>query len=373
MIKRTNFILALTSAFLIGYVGHVWAASTVISDGTAAITSTAGDKIYRKRAIENALQNIALSRGQALTSFTIIENGQMLIDQIQTISKMGILSFKVIKEHKKNKQYHVKVEAIVEDQYSEGKKSNHSEICRMTNYPAVDWSFRLRIDPQQFPAWMEINSDWILGKVNGLNFKPKLVLKSSASTKKSSMELYTLFKDSNVSKNTENIYHLFLDLNFTKTQKETFFVKNNIIRLVANSEIRRNGIVIENKSQNYDFILNKKFGLGTPVQSNRKIWEDEKEKIVKSIFEILKNKLDHINCAFIKAELKRKKNKYYINFGALDGITEEDIFVTDTARAEKFYFRVQDLKDRSTQLKLISETNEIELKDKQTVRIVEEL
>ena len=101
MIKIAKFTLALTTAFLIFNARHVWAASTVISEGVAAITSTAGDKIYRKRAIENALQNIAFNREQALTSFTIIENGQMLIDQIQTTSKTGILSFKVIKEQKK--------------------------------------------------------------------------------------------------------------------------------------------------------------------------------------------------------------------------------------------------------------------------------
>ena len=90
----------------------------------ASITSTLGDNIYRKRAIENALQNIAISTGQELTSFTIVENGQMLIDQIQSTSTLGVLSYKVLSERKKNKQYHVKIEAIVGDQL----KQNFDDI-----------------------------------------------------------------------------------------------------------------------------------------------------------------------------------------------------------------------------------------------------
>ena len=81
--------------------GSVNAASTVISEGFATITSSINSKEYRKRAIENALQNIALEREQALTSFTIIENGQMLLDQVRSTSKTGIVSYKILKEAKK--------------------------------------------------------------------------------------------------------------------------------------------------------------------------------------------------------------------------------------------------------------------------------
>ena len=81
--------------------GSANAASTVISEGFATITSSINTKEYRKRAIENALQNIALEREQALTSFTIIENGQMLLDQVRSTSKAGIVSYKILKEAKK--------------------------------------------------------------------------------------------------------------------------------------------------------------------------------------------------------------------------------------------------------------------------------
>ena len=89
-----KYIKLISVVFIILQVaaGSVHAAATVISEGFAAITSDIHVKEFRKRAIENALQNIAFEREQALTSFTIIENGQMLLDQVRSTSKAGILS-----------------------------------------------------------------------------------------------------------------------------------------------------------------------------------------------------------------------------------------------------------------------------------------
>ena len=371
MIKCTKFIPTLLAALLIN-AEFPKAATTVISEGVASITSTLGDNIYRKRAIENALQNIAISTGQELTSFTIVENGQMLFDQIQSTSTAGVLSYKVLSERKKNEQYHVKIEAIVEDHL----KQNFDEklpSCRPSNFPAVDLTFHVKIDPQQFPPWMGLNREWILNQLAQKNYKPDLVLTSNKSSKNSNMDLYTLFDNHGTIKDSKNIYQVDLHLNFTKKQNESFFIKNQIISLVANSEIRRNGVSVENQSQKFNFVIKKKFGVGIPIQSNKKLWEQEKQRIIFSVIRILNNKLDLINCSHINATLKENKENYYIDYGSFDGITHKDIFVVDSINAEKFYFKVDSVTDHRTQLKLISEANKIDLKDGYTVRIVEEL
>jgi hypothetical protein len=137
--------------------GSVNAASTVISEGFATITSSVNSKEYRKRAIENALQNIALEREQALTSFTIIENGQMLLDQVRSTSKTGVVSYKILQEAKRNTTYYVKIEAVVRDADQYRDSRDNAVICRKTNLPAIDLDLALRIDRQQFPPWMDLN------------------------------------------------------------------------------------------------------------------------------------------------------------------------------------------------------------------------
>jgi len=371
MINFTKLIPTLLAALLIS-TEFSKAASTVVSEGVANITSTLGDNMYRKRAIENALQNIAISTGQALTSFTIVENGQMLFDQIQSTSTTGVLSYKVLSERKKNKQYHVKIEAIVEDHQNQN-FDERLPSCRPTNFPAVDLNLKVKIDPQQFPPWMGLNRAWILHQLEQKSYKPDLVLTSNTSSKNKDMDLYTLFDNKGTSKKSKNIYQVDLYLNFTKNQNESFFTKNQIINLEANSEILRNGVSIKNQSQKFNFTIKKKFGVGIPIQSNKKLWGQEKQRIVNSVIDILKDKLELINCSLINAELKENEKNYYIDYGSFDGITHKDIFVINSIDAEKFYFKVDSVTERRTQLKLISEANKLKLKNGYTVRIVEEL
>ena len=175
-----KFIQTLVFCALFTVTGSLHAASTVISEGFAVITSSINSKEYRKRAIENALQNIALEREQALTSFTIIENGQMLLDQVRSTSKTGIVSYKVLKEAKRDKTYYVKIEAIVRDADQYGQSQDDADLCRETNLPAIDLDLALSIDRQQFPPWMDLNIAWLKDKITkaGLNPKPSFIFKN---------------------------------------------------------------------------------------------------------------------------------------------------------------------------------------------------
>ena len=372
MTKFSKLNLILITVLLIN-TGIAKAATTVTSEGVAAITSTMSDTIYQKRAIENALQNIAISRGQALTSFTIIENGQILFDQIQSTSKAGILSYQILSEHKKNKQYFVKIKAVIEDHHNSTQNTQLSTSCRHTEFPAVDLTLKIKIDPQQFPPWTGLGGNWIFNELSQKKFKPVIIFRSNRYKKNNSNNQYDLFTSSNTKKSSENIHHINLQLDFTKYQKESFFVKNQIMRLVANSEVTRNGTLIANRSKKYEFVTKKKFGVGLPVASNKKLWKDEKQRLIKSIVELINDNLDLIGCATINAKLKEINNSYYIDYGSFDGITPSDIFVLESSDSKKFYFSVEEVRNTTTNLKLISNIKKIELNDGHSVRLVEEL
>ena len=199
MTKFSKHSFILITVLLIS-AGIVKAATTVTSEGVAAITSTMGDKTYRKRAVENALQNIAISRGQALTSFTIIENGQILFDQIQSTSKAGILSYQILSEHKKNKQYFVEIKAVVEEHDTSIQNIQLSNSCRHTDFPAVDLTLNIKIDPQQFPPWTGLGGKWIIDELSQKKFKPALLFRANKYSKNNNNNTYDLFKGSNAKK-----------------------------------------------------------------------------------------------------------------------------------------------------------------------------
>ena len=121
--------------------------------------------MYRQRAIENALQNIALDQEQSVSSFTVIENGQMLIDQIQSRSSTGVLSYTVSDEKKTNSHYYVTIDAIIRDgiEPDTGKVANLK--CRNTTIDAVDYSASINLDLQKLPAWVLISEAWLKNKL----------------------------------------------------------------------------------------------------------------------------------------------------------------------------------------------------------------
>ena len=354
-------------------VGSVQAASTVISEGFAAITSDIHVKEYRKRAIENALQNIAFDREQALTSFTIIENGQMLLDQVRSTSKAGILSYKILKEEKKNKTYYVKIEAVVEDANNDGEGQIKSDFCRQTNISKIDLNVALYLDRQQFPPWMNLDINWLKSEIKKANLKPKLSFVSANRRTSSNNDLYTLFEKNDTNLDIQTLYQINLMLKLDKARNETFFVQNKKLSMAFTSEILRNGRIIENDTENFHFIIAKKFGTGIPVQNNKKIWQSQKKQIASVIISELNQRLDQLKCMPIRAKLKQTKAKYFIQYGTIDGIKEKDIFILETPETQKFYFKVADLGRAETFLELISQAGNIEVKDGHTVRIVEGL
>ena len=370
--KHIKFIPFVITIFLLS-AGVVSSASTVVSEGVAAITSNIHVKEYRKRAIENALQNIAFEREQALTSFTIIENGQLLLDQVRSTSKAGILSYKVLKEERKNKTYYVKIEAVVRDSNDLINNQIQSAFCRKTNVSKVDLDLDLFIDTQQFPHWMNLDTAWLKSEIIKASLKPSIMFVSKRKTATGETDLYTLFDGNGTNVNTKNLYQIILGLAFSKSQNETFFIQNKKLSLTLTSEVSRNGQNIVNSSKNLDFIVAKKFGTGIPIQNNKKIWRTQKKQIASAVISELQQRLERLKCIPIKAKLEKNKAKYYIQYGIVDGVKEKDIFILETPETQKFYFKVTDLRPTQTYLELISEAGNIAFKDGHTVRIVEGL
>ena len=88
MIKFSKLTLISIAALLLTS-GIVKAATTVTSEGVAAITSTINNKIYRKRAIENALQNIAIQEDKLLLVLLSLKMAEYFLIKFNLLQKQG--------------------------------------------------------------------------------------------------------------------------------------------------------------------------------------------------------------------------------------------------------------------------------------------
>ena len=123
-------------------------------------------------AIEDALQNISTNQNIKLNSFSLVENGKILVDQIQSSSSIEILSFEVINEKIKSNIFHVTIEALIQDKRNAGNEAKPSIQCKQTKIKDLDLITKIRMDEQEFPVWLDFNSRWLqseLSEINSLN------------------------------------------------------------------------------------------------------------------------------------------------------------------------------------------------------------
>ena len=136
VVKSTIYLRCLVLIVCILISNSLRAENLVRTEGVALITSSLDKSIYRTRAIENALQNLAFQGVQTLDSFSIVENGKVLLDQVHLASKLGIQEYSVIKEEIKGGSYHVTLNVVVNNEQSK----NQNNLCQKAAPPS--WIFR---------------------------------------------------------------------------------------------------------------------------------------------------------------------------------------------------------------------------------------
>ena len=93
-------ILILISLALTAISSNLFAEEIVIqAEGNALKTATLPNHVYEARAIADALQSVVQSAAQSLGSFSLVENGRVVFDQISTQSNIKIAGYRVLPTH----------------------------------------------------------------------------------------------------------------------------------------------------------------------------------------------------------------------------------------------------------------------------------
>lgn len=333
------------------------AANLITTHGVAAITSKLDKNLFRTRAIENALQNIISQGLQTVDSFSIIENGQVLIDQVHLASKLGIQEYSVVKEEIKGKFYHVSLNVVVNDGYNK-KESN---LCRRAAPPVMDLSVDLEIEKNKLPAWVLFSDDFINQAIINHEFEPNLQ-KSDPLNKRQNQAtlLYSLHKNDNVQKSSDNLYKLNASVIVEAIYNNKFLDKNLDLKVTVSSFIsRKNEKILERNAIDYFPIIQKNLnGLLNPV--TRKDWPSTKKNIKNFVLEKLDQQLGDLDCLNFYPKIYAKSGEAYINYGSLDGIMSSDMFLVKNGNAKKVYFQLERLNEYQAKIKLISKIEPLE-------------
>ena len=346
-------------------------ASLIRSDGTAVITSQIDVSEYRKRAIEDALQNISLQTGIELNSFSLIENGKILMDQVQSVSTSNILEYKILSEKVEANNFHVTLEALIQD--NKRHDDSDSKNCRKTRFQQVDLLVNVKLDTQDFPAWVNLDKNWITKQILENNFVPNLSIYKGLNELSESQKLYSLFDQGSEKKQKNNLYLIETELSFAKEIERTLVSKSTDLVMYIKTITSRDNVILDTDISDFSFNLSSNGLRLNPFSSNKKSWSIGKNLILEVINSELQERLDYLKCIKIDGKLSKVDGSLILNYGHLDGINKDDIFEVSVDGIEKLYFKVSEIDAYKTKLELISERKTYGIQNGQEVQLIGEL
>jgi len=362
-----NSLLTICGLFyLVAAPTLVSSAKTVTITGNAIITSSIDEEIFRARAIENALQKVLSEGDQNLNSFSLVENGKMLLDQIQSSSQVKILQYDVIQEKVKNNRYHVTLKATIDD-----KKDNTTlNYCKKAKAENLDFSVNVHKDIIQFPFWAEISKDWVVTELMNYRFEPNLQISETRPKQTKLDELYTLFSKEATETNLPNIYMLEANIFFEKENKHSILEKETVLVATIKTKLKRKGKLIAENNFQQDYIIHKSILNNAFLSSTRGDWDKTKKHFSKLLKSLIDNQIGELSCLKIMPKVFLREGFPFIDYGQIDGITPSDMFVIASNKTQKTYLKITNITQNETQLEIVS--NEVTPTDivGQTVEVV---
>ena len=363
------------SVYLLGFFivlfayGGSEAASLVKADGMAIITSQIDKKEYRKLAIEDALQNISTNQNIRLNSFSLVENGKILVDQIQSSSSIEILSFEVIDEKIKTNIFHVTIEALIQDKKNSSNDAKPSTQCRKTEVKEIDLITKIRLDEQKFPVWLDFNSRWLQDKLTKINSLNGINVKFPQNKSSKGANLYTLYKQQEALEKP-NLYKIELSLSFEKKVERSLISKISLMYLQISTRIVRDEKILNTYNNEFEFGIYNSVADLTLLSSKRQNWKVQREIVLEKIQSELRKHVYALQCISINPKIVLTNNDLSLEYGSLDGLTINDMFEVESDNGDKIFLKVPKIGPDKTILEAISQRANLSLLQGKTAKLL---
>ena len=331
------------------------AAEAITSSGQAYITSSVNKEIFRARAIENALQKIVLGSGQKLNSFSIVENGKVLLDHIQTSSAVKILQYDVIDEVVKNKKYHVTVKAVLGDMNG----SKTSAVCKKATAKEIDFSMELSNNTYKFPAWALISKDWIMKELKKYPFDKDLNFNSMNAETKNNNVLYKLQEHNQKIIVSDNFYNLQTEIYVDRELKNNFLEKSTVLSVDIKTILKRKNKLLDKIDKTQYFTIHQSNLNKFLRTTSRSDWDATKQAVLTFLVNQISDQIANLNCPEISPRVIAKSGIPFVDYGRLDGIKRSDMFVVKTDNTKKTYLKILEIRDHETKVEIVSQQDYI--------------
>ena len=323
----------------------------VESEGTALKTAELPYSVYEARAISNALQLVLHTGAQSLDSFSLVENGKVLFDQISAQSNVQIAGYRVLstKDHGDKVSARLKILLLPENQ-------NETQIsCRQPNNLDLAFKWQGLSIKKSMPFWVQFDELSLTHTIEAMMAaNRKFNFQENNSERSTTSSGYSLYENENTPKRSIPNYLLTLSLDLDV--KTTNVIQRKKVLLVkAKSELFRKSKALNGTETKTEMEIEKSGMFVGGSNSRRRDLESIQEAVFELAVESITQTLHHLECMNFSGKIKLKNENLEIDYGLQDGLSPDDIFSSIQSGTQQYYFTVKQMNNTSTTLHALTQ------------------
>jgi len=323
----------------------------VESEGSALKTAELPNSVYEARAISNALQLVLQTGAQSLDSFSLVENGKVLFDQISAQSNVQIAGYRVLstKDHGDKVSARLEILLLPENQ-------NETQIsCRQPNNLDLAFKWQGLSIKKSLPFWVQFDELSLTQTIEAMMAaNPKFNFQENNSDRSSTSSSYSLYESGNTPKRSIPNYLLTLSLDLDA--KTTHVIQRKKVLVVkAKSELFRKSKALNGTETKTEMEIEKSGMFVGGSNSRRRDLESIQEAVFELAVGSITQTLHHLECMNFSGKIKLKNKNLEIDYGLQDGLSPDDIFSSIQSGTQQYYFTVKQMNNTSTTLHALTQ------------------
>lgn len=300
-------------------------------NGVAPITANLDNATYSSRAFNDAVRQLMSQAGVKIGSFTLIENGKVLIDQIQSKSNLVVHEYQIVDESRDDKIYQVKVNFL----YSEGTQNAPTSRCLKIPTYNIETNLTLQNNRNVLP-WAHLSATEISDQLSDLSFSPNVKFSTNSSDTGQTNNLYTLTKKQNkVAKYSVNV-----KIKYEQRLIKSILSNNHLITVTVDIETYKFDELLLNDTYQNEFLVDRKAVGNISFLKNRNNWDQTKAAIYSDITAFISQHVNTLECLKIAPNLELTNGRIKLNYGREEGIKLNDLIVTRNDTGQQIFLKV---------------------------------
>ena len=354
---------------LLAFSGTVNADRLIVeAEGTAFKTASLPNSIYQARAISNALKSALQSGAQSLDSFSLVENGKVLFDQISAQSNMQIAGYRVLS----TKDHGNKLSARLEILLLPTKKNATLNNCRQPISLDIGFKWKGFSTKKTLPFWMQFDELSLKKEIeDSIASDVKFNIKYDNSRNSEAPSNYSLYEIGNGPTVSIPKYLVTIALNFDTTESANPIQRKKHLVVTAKSELFRKTQIINWVELQTEVEIEKSGVFVNNSISKRKGLDNIQAAVSDLALETIAQTLQHLDCKNFNGKIKLRNRTLEIDYGFQDGLLASDIFSSVQAGTTQYYFTVKQMGANSTTLHALSQDKDGQIFDGLNIRLLE--